>query len=99
MLPDKIPQSGVTNTMNDSYNINSNDFTSNSTTDISVTDDNESCGAFKSIRDYRKKYHNNVILSFININSLTRAFSELSTLLSDNLVDVLSVAESKLDDC
>lgn len=65
----------------------------------SVYNDNTSdSDTFKNLREYRHKYFKNLILSFLNVNSLTRVFSELNTVLSDNLIDILSVGESKLDD-
>ena len=53
---------------------------------------------FFPLREYKKKYFKNLMLSYINLNSLTRCFSELSVLLCDNLVDFLSIGETKLDD-
>ena len=68
------------------------DFTQDTNDDCDIHD------CFTPLRLYRKKYCKNMVFSYININSLTRCFHELSAVLTDNLVDFLCVAETKLDE-
>jgi len=61
--------------------------------EISDTIDN----SVASLKSLRLKYPKNVILSYININSIRNKLDSLGTLVSDE-VDILAIAESKLDD-
>ena len=56
--------------------------------------DNNSVASLKVLRS---KYPKNVILSYININSIRNKLDSLGTLVSGE-VDILAIAESKLDD-
>ena len=49
------------------------------------------------LNEMRCKHPKNIILSYININSIRNKLSNLETLVGD-LVDVLSIAETKIDD-
>ena len=53
--------------------------------------------AFSSIKDYRVKNSNRVILANLNINSIRNKFSSLKELVSNN-IDVLVIEETKLDE-
>ena len=44
----------------------------------------------------RKKYYKNVIISYLNVNSIRNKFNDINTLLAKN-VNVLCVAETKID--
>ena len=44
----------------------------------------------------RKKYYKNVIISYLNVNSIRNKFNDINMLLAKNL-NVLCIAETKLD--
>lgn len=52
----------------------------------------------KSIRDFKVNHPKNLILCHYNINSIRNKFSEASLLLMDQLVDILAIGETKIDD-
>ena len=60
-------------------------------------EDTNSDNAFNSIKEYRLKNSNKVILATLNINSIRNKFSSLKELVSNN-IDVLVIEETKLDD-
>ncbi|XP_069133195.1 uncharacterized protein [Argopecten irradians] len=53
---------------------------------------------FQELSDTRGIYPKNVIMSYLNINSLRYKFSELSDILRQTLVVILIVGETKLND-
>ena len=62
--------------------------------EISMDKDNN---AFDTIKEYRMKNVNKVILANLNINSIPNKFSSLKELVSNN-IDVLVIQETKLDE-
>ena len=51
----------------------------------------------KELIQTRRLDPRNFITAYININSLRYKFDEIKELLTDNIVDLLTIAESKLD--
>jgi hypothetical protein len=49
------------------------------------------------LRESKKKHPKNFVISYININSLRYKFDAIKELLTENIVDLLSIAEVKLD--
>ena len=64
------------------------------------TDDtNVNChDVIKSIGNFRVNHPKNLIVCHYNVNSIRNKFHELSSLLTDQSVDVLAISETKLDD-
>ena len=58
---------------------------------------NEDIGYLDGLKKLRCKFPKNVIISYININSIRNKFDALATSVG-HLVDVLTIAETKLDD-
>ena len=52
----------------------------------------------KSISNFRVNHPKNLIVCHYNVNSIRNKFHELSSLLTDQSVDVLAISETKLDD-
>ena len=52
---------------------------------------------FESLRESRKLHPRNVTTAYININSIRNKYDEIKELLSDKIVDLLFIAETKLD--
>ncbi|CAG2210856.1 unnamed protein product [Mytilus edulis] len=52
---------------------------------------------FQDLRETRRLHPKNFIAAYVNINSLRYKFDEVKDLLTDNIVDLLMIAESKLD--
>ncbi len=52
---------------------------------------------FSQLKKYKSDHDKGLMIAYININSLTRVFGELKTVMTDGLADILSVGESKLD--
>jgi hypothetical protein len=63
-----------------------------------LTDDETECDIFIDIRKIKAENPKRIITAYLNINSLRYKFCELQGLLSDRLVDILCIAETKLDD-
>ena len=53
---------------------------------------------FREVRQARSKYKNNVIITYLNVNSLRYKFMEAGELLYDKLSDICFFAETKLDE-
>ena len=51
---------------------------------------------FNKLRDFRAKNEKNLIVIYLNINSVRNKFESLKTLVCNNL-DIITVAETKLD--
>jgi hypothetical protein len=51
----------------------------------------------KDIRDVRRSYPKNCMSAHLNINSLRYKFDEIKEVLTDNIVDLLIISETKLD--
>ena len=51
---------------------------------------------FEEMRNLRMKYPKNVIISYININSIRNKFDSFSQIIR-GIVDILIIAETKLD--
>lgn len=50
----------------------------------------------KKLHDLKNKYPDNIIFSYLNINSVRNKFKDLEMFLN-GCVDVLTIAETKLD--
>ena len=53
---------------------------------------------FESLRNLRKENKTRPVICYININSLRYNFDELKVILLEKLVDILIIAETKIDD-
>ena len=53
---------------------------------------------FKDLRDVRRSYPKNFMAAHLNINSLRYKFDEIKEVLTDNIVDLLIISETKLDE-
>ena len=53
---------------------------------------------FDQLRTARKKFPNRFLCACLNINSLRYKFDSIKDLLTQNIVDLLFIAETKLDD-
>jgi hypothetical protein len=51
---------------------------------------------FKDLRDVRRSYPKNVMAAHLNINSLRYKFDEIKEVLTENIVDLLIISETKL---
>ena len=58
----------------------------------------EGQGTFHDLRVYKCSHAKNILIGYLNINGLLGKFAEFSEILSDDLVDVMGVAETKIDD-
>ena len=55
--------------------------------------------SIKDLCSLRKRYPQNIIISYLNINSIRNKLNNLKTLISDSVgKENLSIAESKLDE-
>ena len=52
---------------------------------------------FQDMKILRQKHAKNIIIGYININSIRNKFSDFSIMIKD-LLDILIIAETKLDD-
>jgi hypothetical protein len=55
------------------------------------------CTRFKELGDARKLHPRNFITAYLNVNSIRYKFDEIRELLTDRIVDLLFIAETKLD--
>ena len=55
-------------------------------------------GTFKELYQYKTKHPKCVTFSYININSINHKIDELKETLVENMVDVLGIGETKLDE-
>ena len=53
---------------------------------------------FKDLRDVRISYPKKIMAAHLNINSLRYKFDEIKEVLTDNIVDLLIISETKLDE-
>jgi hypothetical protein len=53
---------------------------------------------FKDLRDVQRSYPKNVMAAHMNINSLRYKFDKIKEVLTDNIVDLLIISETKLDE-
>ena len=74
--------------------------------DVLSTDiDNESLSCkdeeydtFHLLRQYKSANAKCLIVSYLNINGILNKFSEMSVVMNDELVDIMAIAETKLDE-
>ena len=64
----------------------------------SILNDEQVDDLTHTMRDIRVKYRDNIITAHININSVRNKFENITDLLEENLIDLLAITESKLDD-
>ena len=50
-----------------------------------------------TLKRLRHSHHNNVIFSYLNINSISKNFGDLNKIVDGN-IDILRIAETKLDE-
>ena len=62
-----------------------------------MDDVNVICDDYEKLKNLRRKNPQNIIVSYLNINSIRNKFENLCEILNDT-VDVFTVAETKLDD-
>ena len=62
-----------------------------------VHEEQESPNQFQHLIDIRTKHPKKFMTAHLNINSLRNKFIEIKELLSDKIVDVLFISETKLD--
>ncbi len=60
---------------------------------------NNNNDTFSQLKSLKMKHHKGFMISYLNINSPTQTFGELKSVINDDLVDMISIGESKLDDC
>ncbi len=60
---------------------------------------NNNYDTFCLLKSYKMKHDKGFMISYLNINSPIQTFGELKSVMNDDLVDMISVGESKLDDC
>lgn len=65
---------------------------------ITATINNNNQTVFKQLRESRKRHPRNVLIAYLNINSVRYKFDEIKELLTDHIVDILFLAETKLDE-
>ena len=53
---------------------------------------------FDSVRQFKLNHSKNLIISHYNVNSIRHKFCEILSLITEFQVDILAIAESKLDD-
>ncbi len=54
---------------------------------------------FSKLKSCKMKDDKGFMISYLNINSLTQTFDELKFVMNDDLEDMISIGDSKLDDC
>ncbi len=54
---------------------------------------------FSKLKSYKMTHDKGFMIYYLNINSLTQTVRELKSVMNDDLVDMISIGESKLDDC
>ena len=65
--------------------------------DIDNTGGNSSQDVFDQVREVREKHRDNFIAGHLNINSLRHKFVEIKELMTDKLIDLMFISETKLD--
>ena len=67
-------------------------------TEITITDNISSgdTGTISNLKPLRCKFPRNIIISYLNINSIRNKFDALGSFVG-NLIDVLTISETKLD--
>ena len=68
--------------------------TLNLTTGNTEAENKTNC--FHELESLRRKYPRNIILSYINLNSIRNKLDNLSMMISDN-IDILVIAETKIE--
>ena len=54
--------------------------------------------SFGPLKEYKNRFPKNLIVSYLNINSILGKFSEISEIMKDELADIVSFAETKIDE-
>ncbi|VDI73377.1 Hypothetical predicted protein, partial [Mytilus galloprovincialis] len=68
------------------------------TTGVNISTREDEINLFEELKQVRNKHPNKFICSYLNINSLRYKFCAIKDLLSERIVDLLIIAETKLDD-
>ena len=68
----------------------------NTSVNSTILSDTESDSVYSTINSLRLSHSKNVIMSYINVNSIRNKLDDLFTVVSNN-VDILCIAETKLD--
>jgi hypothetical protein len=66
-------------------------------TDVNIEDDQNN-NIFDELKDVRGKHPHSFQCAYLNINSFRNKYCSIKELLNENLVDMICIAESKLDD-
>ena len=66
-------------------------------TDVNIEDDQNN-NIFDELKDVRRKHPHSFQCAYPNINSFRNTYCSIKELLNENLVDMIFIAESKLDD-
>ena len=82
--------------LSEESNTPNHDYVPSSSEETSGVNKNN-CTRFKELRDARKLHPRNFITAYLNVNSIRYKFDEIKELLTDRIVDLLFIAETKLD--
>ena len=74
----------------------SKDIADNSQADRNI--DSDTCSDFPDLKNFFVHNQKNVKIASVNINSIRNKFLPISHILSEGMLDVLFIQESKLDD-
>ena len=96
-LCDPIDCDILCESFNSDFNVENN-AEIDSTESCHDTNDSEADPLIETLKDIRKNCKSNIIVSHVNINSLKHKFDYFHEILSEGLLDVLCVTETKLDD-
>jgi hypothetical protein len=66
-------------------------------TDVNIEDDQNN-NIFDELKGVRRKHPHSFQCAYLNINSFRNKYCSIKELLNENLVDMIFIAESKLDD-
>lgn len=81
---------------NDVSILNDTEVQSNSGVDYSMND-NANSVSISNVKGIRKLYPSNMIVSHLNVNSLSRKFDEVSNMIVCSGFEVVALSETKLD--
>ena len=82
--------------LSEESNTPNHDYVPSSSEETSGVNKNN-CTRFKELRDATRLHPRNCITAYLNVNSIRYKFDEIRELLTDRIVDLLFIAEAKLD--
>ena len=65
---------------------------------MSAADEALKDDTFRPLREYKQRFPKGVTISYLNINSILNKFNEFSRVMTDALADIVSIAETKIDE-